>query len=79
MAEKKFEKANLQDGVDAEEQARRFLLAGQTKRTQAAQKEIEAVYAKYRVGLDIYMIVRPNGTIVNAQIVPQEGWAGDPG
>ena len=77
MTEKKFEKANMQGGQDAEEQARRFLLAGQMKRTRAAQKEVEAIYAKYKVGLDVYMIVRPSGTIVRAQIVPQEGWAGD--
>ena len=77
MAEKKFEKANM-DGGNAEEQARQVLLAGQMRRVQAAQKEFEAVYAKHRVALDVYMIVRPNGTIVRAQFVPQEGWAGDP-
>ena len=74
MTEKNFEKANMQGGT--EEQARQFLLAGQMKRVQAAQKEAEAIYAKHRVALDVYMIVRPNGTIVQAQFVPQEGWAG---
>lgn len=61
-----------------DQEAARVLLAGQMRRVQAAQKEAEAVYAKYRVVLDVYMIVRPNGTIVQAQFVPQEGWAGDP-
>lgn len=78
MTEEKFEKANI-DGGNAEEQARRFLLAGQKKRAEAAKEEVDAIYAKYRVGLDVYMIVRPNGTIIQAQFVPQEGWAGDPG
>lgn len=79
MNEKKFEKADLQGNQGAEEQARKFLLSGQMKRVQAAQKEVEAIYAKHRVALDVYMIVRPTGTIVRAQFVPMEGWAGDPG
>lgn len=77
MSEKPFEKAKMQGGKDAEEEARRFLLAGQMKRIQTAQKEIEVIYAKHRVALDVYMIVRPNSTIVQAQFVPVEGWAGE--
>lgn len=77
MTEKPFEKANV--GGDAEAQARQVLLAGQKQRVQTAQREAEAIYAKHRVSLDVYMIVRPAGTIVQARFVPQEGWAGDPG
>jgi len=78
MTEKPFEKANLQEGGDAESTARKVLLSGQKNRIRAAEKGLEAICAEYRVILDLFMIVRATETAARAQFVPQEGWAGDP-